>query len=83
MAEVSEDTEDSVYFSGFYSLFSVTIDLQYMFDRFLQMRFERFLKLQLERFLIRSRFERFTTLLSNNKGTKQMQCDKSNVTNAM
>ena len=34
-AEVIEDTEDS---SGFYSLFSVPIDLQYMFERYLKFR---------------------------------------------
>merc|ERR1712015_452002 len=35
-AEVIEDTEDFVYYSGFYSVFAVPKDLLYMFQRFLK-----------------------------------------------
>ena len=42
-AEVIEDTGDFLYYSGFYRLFSVPKDLQYMFDRFLILSFQRFI----------------------------------------
>ena len=43
-AEVIEDTEDFVYYSGFYSVFSVPTDLQYMLERFLNFKFQRFIE---------------------------------------
>ena len=43
-AEVIEDTEDFVYYSGFYSLFSEPTDLLLMFERFLYVFFQRFPK---------------------------------------
>ena len=43
LAEVIEDTGDFLYYSGFYRLFSVPKDLQYMFDGFLILSFQRFI----------------------------------------
>ena len=57
--------------------------LELWIERFLKLRFEIFLELRFKRFLIKFRFERFTTLLSNKKRTKRMQFDKCAVTNAM
>ena len=42
-AEVIEDTEDFVYYSGFYSVFPVPKDLLYMFQRFLNKGLRDFL----------------------------------------
>ena len=54
------------------------------FERFLELRLERFLELSFERFFfIKFWFERFTTWLLNKKRTKEMKCDKYNVTKAM
>ena len=49
--EVIEDTEDFVYYSRFYSLFSVPTDLYYRIDEFLNSSFQRFLNKRFERFL--------------------------------